>query len=574
MKRKHFIKSLGIGTGALMSFSGGVAGNTASDPVRSPAAGEIRSDLVIIGGGMGGCAAALAALRNGLSVTMTEETNWIGGQLTQQGVSCPDEHPWIESMGATKSYLELRAQIRDFYIRFYPLSAQAKAAQFFNPGNGSVSRLCHEPRVALTVLNSLLLPYLHGGKLKLLLRTKAVAADADGDRVHFLKCRNLETGRECVLKGTYFVDATELGDLLPMAGIEYVSGSESKSQTKELHAAEVADPKNNQAFTSCFILEYREGEEHRIDKPEQYSFWRDFVPPLKPSWSGKLLSLYYSSPSTLQPKKLGFDPTGKATGDVLNLWNYRRIIDHKNFSEGLYKGNLSLINWPQNDYFLGNIIDVDTVTFKQQVAKAKALSMSLLYWLQTEVERPDGGQGWPGLLLRPDLLGTEDGLAQYPYVRESRRIKPVFRILEEHVGKENRKLVASGPAAAKAAPFFDSVGIGYYHIDLHPGTGGNNYIDFDSLPFQIPLGALLPKRVRNLLPANKNIGTTHITNGCYREHPVEWGIGEAVGMVVAFSLQKKTEPHAIRENEKLLKGLQHYLEVQGVPLQWPEEIYK
>ena len=150
----------------------------------------------------------------------------------------------------------------------------------------------------------------------------------------------------------------------------------------------------------------------------------------------------------------------------------------------------------------------------------------------------------------------------------------MLRILEEHVGKENRKLVASGPAAAKAAPFFDSVGIGYYHIDLHPGTGGNNYIDFNSLPFQIPLGALLPQRVRNLLPANKNIGTTHITNGCYREHPVEWGISEAVGMVIAFSLQKKTEPHAIRENENLLKGLQHYLEVQGVPLQWPEEIYK
>ncbi|ANH83931.1 FAD-dependent oxidoreductase [Niabella ginsenosidivorans] len=573
MKRKHFISSLGVGTGALMGLNNLAAAHKLQKSLTSGTR-EMKADVVIAGGGMGGCAAALATLRNGLSVVLTEETHWIGGQLTQQGVSCPDEHPWIESFGATKSYLELRARIRAFYTGFYPLSAQAKAARFFNPGNGSVSKLCHEPRVALTVLNSFLLPYLHAGKLELLLRTKVVAADSSGDFVHYMKCRNLDTGQEQVLKAAYFIDATELGDLLPLAGVEYVSGAESKSQTKELHAAEVADPKNNQAFTHCFVLEYREGEDHRIDKPENYNFWKDFIPPLKPSWPGKLLSLYYSSPSTLKPKKLGFDPTGKTTEGVLNLWNYRRIIDHRNFKEGLYKGNLSLINWPQNDYFLGNIIDVDERTFNKQVAKGKELSRSLLYWLQTEVERPDGGQGWPGLLLRTDMLGTADGLAQYPYIRESRRIRPVFRVLEEHVGKENRKQVASAADAGKAASFFDTVGIGYYHIDLHPGTGKNNYIDFDSLPFQIPLGALLPQRVRNLLPANKNIGTTHITNGCYRLHPVEWGIGEAVGAAVAFSLQKKTEPHAIRENEQLLKDFQAYLEAQGVALHWPEEIYK
>ena len=50
-----------------------------------------------------------------------------------------------------------------------------------------------------------------------------------------------------------------------------------------------------------------------------------------------------------------------------------------------------------------------------------------------------------------------------------------------------------------------------------------------TIPFEIPLGALLPERVENLLPACKNIGTTHITNGCYRLHPVEWNIGEAAG---------------------------------------------
>ncbi|WP_310590007.1 FAD-dependent oxidoreductase [Dyadobacter chenwenxiniae] len=61
---------------------------------------------------------------------------------------------------------------------------------------------------------------------------------------------------------------------------------------------------------------------------------------------------------------------------------------------------------------------------------------------------------------------------------------------------------------------YDSLDVSIDHFDLHPSSAGDNYIDFASLPFQIPLGALIPIRIENLLPANKNIGTTHITNGC------------------------------------------------------------
>ena len=52
----------------------------------------LRADIAIIGAGLGGCAAALAAARIGKRVILTEETRWIGGQLTSQAVP-PDEHP-------------------------------------------------------------------------------------------------------------------------------------------------------------------------------------------------------------------------------------------------------------------------------------------------------------------------------------------------------------------------------------------------------------------------------------------------------------------------------------------------
>jgi len=123
--------------------------------------------------------------------------------------------------------------------------------------------------------------------------------------------------------------------------------------------------------------------------------------------------------------------------------------------------------------------------------------------------------GWKGLRLRPDITGTEDGLAKYPYIRESRRIQAEFTVIEQHVGTDARMaLTKKNKDEVAAEPFADSVGIGSYRIDLHPSSGGDNYIDISSLPFQIPLGALIPKRVENLLAASKNLGVTHITNGC------------------------------------------------------------
>ncbi len=103
---------------------------------------EIRTDGLVVGGGLGGVAAALAAASAGRSVVLTEETDWIGGQLTAQGVP-PDEHPWIESFGATASYRRLRRGIRDYYRAHYPLRAEALALDALNPGAGRVSKLCH-----------------------------------------------------------------------------------------------------------------------------------------------------------------------------------------------------------------------------------------------------------------------------------------------------------------------------------------------------------------------------------------------------------------------------------------------
>jgi hypothetical protein len=262
---------------------------------------------------------------------------------------------------------------------------------------------------------------------------------------------------------------------------------------------------------------------------------------------------------------MGFDPE-KGTG----LFKYRRIIDRAQFAPGTYRGDISLVNWPQNDYMLGNLAGVSPAEAARHTEGGKQLSLSWLYWLQTECPRPDGGTGWKGLRLRPDIVGTADGLAKYPYIRESRRIRAEFTVTELHVGTEarQRETGAKTPAETTAAVFTDSVGIGSYNIDLHPSSGGDNYIDFPALPFQIPLGCLLPVRMENLLAANKNIGTTHLTNGCYRLHPVEWNIGEAAGELAAFCLAGRHAPRAVRQAPGQLAEFQAQLVSAGIPLAW------
>jgi hypothetical protein len=526
-----------------------------------------RVDLVIAGGGLGGCAAALAACRAGLKVVLTEPTDWIGGQVTAQAVP-PDEHPWIESFGCTRSYREYRDAVRAYYRRHYPLTAAALANPGLNPGNGWVSRLCHEPRVSLAVIEAMLAPYVSARRLRILLEHEPISAETDADRVRAITVRDLRTGETRVLAAPYFIDATELGDLLALTGTEHVTGAESREETGEPHAADKARPASQQAITACFALDYLEGEDHTIERPAEYDFWRGYVPDLRPAWAGPLLRWETTHPVTLKPRRMVFDPMLKATG--ANLWTYRQILDAANFNAGAYSSSISLINWPQNDYWLGPLVGVSPADAARHGQRARQLSLSLLYWMQTEAPRPDGGAGWKGLRLRHDIVDTRDGLAKHPYIREARRIRAEFTVKEQHVSADIRaQATGRNREDVSAEPFPDSVGVGAYRIDLHPSTAGDNYIDLSSLPFQIPLASLLPRRVENLLPAAKNIGSTHITNGAFRLHPVEWNIGESAGALVAFCLREKEPPRQVRRDSKRLAAFQQLLRNAGVELEWP-----
>jgi hypothetical protein len=480
--------------------------------------------VLVAGGGMGGVAAALAAADRGASVVLSEETDWLGGQLTSQAVP-PDEHPWIEHFGCTARYRALREAIRAHYRAHYPLTPAARARPDLNPGAARVSRLAIEPRAAVAVLDALV----DRPEIEVLREHVPVAAEVEGDRVRAV---TLSGGR--VIEANWVIDATETGELLPLCGAEHVTGAESREVTGEAHAAARADPLNMQPVTACFAVDHLEGEDHTIPRPPGYEPGRFSLVAPDPRTNAPV-------PRTLVPNPPG-DPAlvGPDLADPTldrDLWLFRRIAARGNFEPGFLRSDITLVNWPQVDYAGGPVFGVPDAA--RHAAAARELSLCFLHWLQTEA-------GFPGLRLR--------WFAKALYIRESRRIVGERTVVEQELGIE----------------YPDAVGIGAYRIDLHPSTGGDPYIDVACPPFQIPLGALIPVRLDNLLAGAKNIATTHVTNGAYRLHPVEWGIGEAAGHLAAFCGAHGTIPRAVRAGP-LLGEYQRELTAAGVELAWPPE---
>jgi hypothetical protein len=482
--------------------------------------------VLVCGGGLGGVAGALAAAERGARVVLSEETDWLGGQLTSQAVPL-DEHPWIEDFGCTARYRALREAIRAHYRAHTPLTAAAAGRRDLNPGSATVSRLSCEPRPALAVIDALV----DRPGIEVLREHAPVAADTDGDRIAAVTLRG--PAGERTVEADWFVDATETGQLLPLAGAEHVTGAESREQTGEPHAAHTADPLNMQPVTACFAVDHLAGEDHTIPRPPGYDASRYSLLAPDPR-TNELV------PRTLTPNPPG-DP-GEIGPDLANpaldkeLWLFRRIAARGNFEPGYLRSDITLVNWPQVDYLGGPVFGVPDAA--AHAAAARDWSLGFLHWLQTEA-------GYPGLRLR--------WMAKAPYIRESRRIVGEHRIVEQELG----------------TAYADSVGIGQYRIDLHPSTGGDPYIDVACPPFQIPLGALIPVRVDNLLAGAKNIATTHVTNGAYRLHPVEWGAGEAAGHLAAFCGARGAIPRAVRAAPALLREFQAELAAAGVELAWP-----
>lgn len=502
-------------------------------------------DIVVVGASPGGVSAALRAAARGHAVCLLEETEEIGGQLLS--VSALDEHRFIERAGGTRSYQQLRDRIRDLSRNAYPWKPQAASLENFNPGACYVSPLCFEPRFGRQAIEERIVA--HGDRIRLFPRTKVIDLDVADGEIRSALAYGFDDEQVVRFQASWFLDASELGDLLPLAGVPYVVGSEARSETGEPHAAAEPNPACVQSFTYPFVLERRDGEDHRVPQPPEYEKFRDSAPftmsfhySLEYGWTGDVVYEMFGElppiPNNQTPKP---------------FFPWRRLRASKQMTGESPPPDRALINWPRQDYKDESLLDKPPVEQARILQQAKRQAYAFLYWLQTEVE----GQGYPGLKLVHEAMESEDGLSQYPYIRESRRIVGAGRVVEQDIVLEYQ-------SGSRARQFDDSIGTGFYMVDIHPCGANERGRMMMPRPFQIPLATMIPQGVHNLLPAGKSIGVTHLTNGAYRLHPVEWNVGEAAATLASLQIEQTQRPSTLQVQRELARS--------GVALVWFDDL--
>jgi hypothetical protein len=514
-------------------------------------------DVLVMGGGLGGVAAAEALVRQGMTVVLTEPTSLLGGQLTSQGVCLPDENSYIErEPGAgTRSYRALREDLRAAY-RAVPGIVPGRAA---SPGVAWVSRISGEPEVWDRVIRERLRPYEGaGGIRRIFLRHQLIEVRrfSHSGQYHFADFLNLDTGRVTRVAARFLLDASELGDGLASAGAPWTVGQEARSAHNEPSAPETPRPDWIQSLTYCFAVRWQQNGPYRlVEKPEEYDYF-------------KSLGEYTLGYDYVDRGRVYYQVFRQVPGSGGPFWTYRRIIAASSFRNNpRYGQDLALINWRGNDFHEENPIGKPAEEQIRILKRARAFALGFLYWLQNECPRDDGGTGYPEMQLAPEVMGSRDGLSLHPYIRESRRLLSEATLNENHLRAD-----PVAPNRPWGEEFADTVGIALYAIDIHPAKGEPPLLA-RALPYHLPLGAFIPRSgPTNVLPAAKNFGATRLALASARMHPTEWLAGEIAGNLAAFCLLRNVLPTAARSNPELLAAFQGQLAATGVPLRWRDII--
>ncbi len=449
-------------------------------------------DIVIIGGGAGGTSAGIQAARMGANVQILEKTSWLGGMLTSAGVSAIDGNHELPS----GIWGEFRQKLRNHY-------GGAKAL-----ATGWVSHTLFEPSVGNRILQKMAdLPNL---EIAFKAAYTHVKKEGDGWIVTYR-----QNGKAYTTNTKILIDATEIGELLPLVGANFRLGMDSRMDTSEKEAPETANS-IVQDLTYVLILEdvgKKKGRRGIVKKPKKYD------------------------PKAYECACKRED--GEMFGGVSGC--------EQMLSYGKLPNNKYMMNWPNcgNDFY----VDWPNMTAeerREKLQEAKAFTQGFVYYIQNEL-------GFKNLRVAEEFP-TKDNFPMIPYDREARRVKGKVFLTVDHLERPyDFNLYRTG------------IAVGDYPIDHHHDKNTDapkiEFINIKVPSYNIPLGSLIPEKVENFIVAEKNISVSNIVNGATRLQPVVLGIGQAVGALAATSIQENRRPSevSIRKVQNALLESNAYL---------------
>jgi hypothetical protein len=470
----------------------------------------LETDVLVVGGGTGGTAAAIQSARLGARTIVAEPTTWLGGMLSAAGVSATDGNHRLPS-----------GIWREFRERIYAHYGGPEAV-----ATGWVSNTHFEPHVAARVFKEMATAE---PGLRVLLRHRFVDVLKEANRVRGAVLEDLATSRRVEVRAKVVLDGTDLGDVLARAGAAFDLGLEADSVSGE-NAGIAASSDIVQDLTWCATLkDYGPGADRTLPRPEGYD-------PIEFDCS----SAGYCRDATRERPAV----------------DARRMLDYGRLPGGKY-----LINWPiqGNDTYL-DVVALDDVAREKALGAAKARTLRFVYFIQHEL-------GFRNLGLADDEFPTEDRLPLIPYHREGRRLRGLVRFTARDIAEP------FGPRDPfyRTGVSVGDYPIDHHH---KRNPAAPQHLWFVPVPsFAVPLGALIPESVDGLVVADKAISVSNVANGTTRLQPVVLLTGQAAGALAALALREGREPRAVpvRDVQRaLLEARAFLLPYLDVPPEHPQ----
>ena len=452
--------------------------------------GELKSDVIVVGGGASGVTAALQAARMGAKVLLVEAGPWLGGMLTSAGISALDGNDAILS-GIHGEFVHA---VREEYG-----GTEAVAT-------GWVSNTLFEPKTGQRILRCLI-----EAEPNITLWLETSVTEVLREEMNLGGVRT-DDGR--VVRAPVLIDATECGDVIAMAGVVHRFGRESRDQTGEFTAPDEPD-EIIQDMTLCLtVRDFGPGADRTIPEPPGYD---------PAFYEGSVREV------TSDPERFPF-----------KVHPWKAMIDY-----GRLPGGRIMLNWPHrgNDFFAPEYIAQTPEERAATVEKMKNHALGFLHYLQTACGHPEIG-------LDEEAYPTSDGLPLIPYVREGRRIEATVMLhlddVTDRYSDLNRPLFMTGIAVGDY--FIDH----HHHSRLNTGKVDDLCNDRRFPQIQavtVPLGCLIPIATDGLITAEKSIGVTHAVNGVTRLQPIVMNIGQAAGALAALAAAQGFQPRDVNPRD-------------------------
>ena len=485
-------------------------------------------DVVVAGGGTGGCGAAIQAARMGARVLLLDETDYLGGQMNAAAVTSMDEGgTLVRGRGLYKEWVQ---RIEGHYR---PLGIDPETAYQYG-------HICVEPRVGRMLLEQML----KDAKVAVSLRSRVVKVLKEGDRVTGaeISITSGEGSKAQTVRSQVLIDATEWGDVIPLTGARYRVGN---------CLSEAVNPAQRvQDNTWTAVIKQYPGEVpaafRLTEKPPGYTdkIHQRFVRTLK---------------------------LGDEVGPNESPWTWTRFINYRGMPNSAPGGGTRPITRTHvnfNNDWPSSVAEIEDPARRLATERdMRLVTLHLLYYIQNTLGMKqwavadDEGYDTPynraqvdaWLKERPELEPYRTLFHHFPvipYVRESRRIVGLHTLCARELDRR---------PGYQPVPFATSVAIGDYPVDMH-GSMQAKYLELDldraedipgkfggngHGPFAIPLECFIPEKVDGFLPAEKNISQSRMGNGATRLQPHTMLMGQAAGALAALAVRHGVQPRAV-----------------------------